>query len=334
MRGAAGDQLPPTRRRSGSSSHSSVQRWPVGHTGKLQKERWRDAGRGLGRNGRLALASFLTREPPTPFAPGSAGPPVPKVLVSYSTVFRPDWPPVPPVQYPVLIFALTPVGHFRARIPHMSLKAYFDRRIELMAPAETITLTRESLEWIVAQHGDECACASQPAVAAVGAGETVQTIFTVSELALEFRASESSMRAFVAGGLFGPATALRRDREGKRKMPFRIPSRLVEAVREMLESGHLLGSFCVVPAALDSPVDENVPSEPNAISARVVSTPDIGNGPNVTRTAPTAPSARPPQQPKTKETHPQIAPHAPARQRRDLGETDLSGWRKHRKQGG
>ncbi|HVX39524.1 MAG TPA: hypothetical protein VHB25_08115 [Gemmatimonadaceae bacterium] len=231
----------------------------------------------------------------------------------------------------------------------MCLRSYFEHRLELMAPDETLVLSAEQIRWILAKHGDsESACVATNATGqnAIDSSRPTAAVFSVADLAAAFRTAESSMRALVANGLFGPAEAFRieTDAGSKRKMPYRVPATLVHLARELVQAGQKPGTFCLVPqggpqsarerTTVVEQAQSTVPHEPlSAAIDAAAPTPATTTAPEPPAAAPAAPAA--PAKPKrAQEPPPAIRPAATPRRRRAADGTDLGGWRGYVRKGG
>lgn len=133
------------------------------------------------------------------------------------------------------------------------LQTYFETKLALMAPSETVVLSRESLAWILENHA-ACAC-TEPANSGMAVPAPLSR-YSARELGRAVGRKPSTMRNHLTNGLCGdPARA--KDSHGE----FSVPVASVEMVRRMLADGHALGTFCILPFAAGIRKDGSEPDE-------------------------------------------------------------------------
>lgn len=112
----------------------------------------------------------------------------------------------------------------------MCLKTYFESKVAIMAPGESVTLTREALEWILREHGD-CRCA--PEESRNPGSEQVSAVgYRTTDLATYFGRAASTIRGWIAGGVFGDPESLKPNGRD-----YEIPASHVEEVTRKLQQG-------------------------------------------------------------------------------------------------
>ncbi len=229
--------------------------------------------------------------------------------------------------------------------PAMSVQKYFTTLFQLLPPGESLVLTREKWEWIVANHGGGGLHDVLSNRQHVVPSPTERVRYFVADLATEFHVAESTMRAYLSNGLCGDPATLRpigrgRNPDGKSKR-FEVPAPLVAAVRAELARGAVLGNFSIVPqVALRSLRDTTEPRATLGESCEADTEDPMRENAAVTHEIHYAPDAlhcspapRPDVPPITKSPK----PAASSSRRRDprgklaraTPKPNLSSWRKH-----
>lgn len=226
----------------------------------------------------------------------------------------------------------------------MSVETYLTNLFQLLPPGETLVLTREKWEWMVAHHGGAAREDSTVGRPEVDRGRSERALYFVSDLAREFDVAESTMRAFLSKGLCGNPSRLRPVGKGKNldgvSKRFEVPAPLVAAVREALARGQVLGTFSILPnvalraahGAPERPAQSSTPDDEESTTpllkvgpATPASGPAPTAGDRASRSSLDAPTAakhaKPAPAPRRPRPQVERAPTAP--------KPDLGSWRKH-----
>ena len=208
----------------------------------------------------------------------------------------------------------------------MSIEAYIRLQFEQLPPGEPLMLSRERWDWILAIHGVN---GGAPPTKVSSGTEPRRAVYGVAALAEEFGIPESSMRRLLSRGLCGNPCDLKPS--GDRKA-YLIPAHIVSAIREVVASGHPIGTVCIVNLTPPWPggcpwkasTDQTSVGKPDAtLELRPgEQIPLTATGPVVTETLP-----RPEPQARGETPPPAHRRRTAARETKE-GKTDLGAWRK------
>ena len=166
----------------------------------------------------------------------------------------------------------------------MCLVAYWKSKLELMSPSESVTMTREDIKWLLQKHGHgscgntpEVLEPTEPTVGCDAHGPAAATELaprrgrrphgshTIPMLAERFGKAQSTVRGWVASGMFGDP-----DRLKPNGRDYSVANSVVDEVESRLERGFRFADGAWLEAtsaeAQDVPQTESIDSTESGAS--------------------------------------------------------------------